>query len=131
MIDNLKKGTVYKTKELTVGEKDTALAYGSGGLEVLSTPAMIALMEKAAYCLLVSYPVEVESVGTMMNVKHTRACAPGAIVYASAEVTGIDGNKVNFSVKAYDGKGEIGSGEHTRYIIDPARFMKKLKEKED
>lgn len=91
MIDNITKGLVYKTKEMTVGDKDTALAYGSGGLEVLATPAMIALMEKAAYCLLVSYPVEVESVGTMMSVRHTRACAPGAIIYARAEVTGIEG----------------------------------------
>ena len=41
---------IYRA-DLTVSEKDTALAMGSGGLEVFATPAMIALMENAAFTL--------------------------------------------------------------------------------
>lgn len=109
---------------ITVGESDTAIAHKSGGLPVYATPAMIALMENAAFTLLKRDGTD--SVGTQMNVKHTRACLVGSEVYAVAKVTGCNGNWVNFEVAAYDSKGEIGTGEHTRYIVDPQKFMDKL-----
>jgi predicted thioesterase len=109
---------------ITVQESDTAIVHKSGGLPVYATPAMIALMENAAFSLLKNE--EKDSVGTEMNVKHTRACLVGAEVYAVATVTGVNGNWVNFNVAAFDGKGEIGSGNHTRYVIDPVKFMSKL-----
>lgn len=113
----------YKV-EITVQECDTAIVHKSGGLPVYATPAMIALMENAAFSLLKNE--DKDSVGTEMNVKHTRACLVGAKVYAEATVTGVNGNWVTFNVAAYDEKGEIGNGNHTRYIIDPEKFMAKL-----
>ncbi len=109
---------------ITVQDNDTAIAHKSGGLPVYATPAMIALMENAAFTLLKNS--DKDSVGTEMNVKHTRACLVGSTVTAKASVTQINGNWVNFEVTAYDDKGEIGSGVHTRYIIDPVKFMSKL-----
>ena len=50
----------------------------------------------------------------------------GAQVYATAKVTSANGNWVNFEVAAFDEKGEIGNGVHTRYIIDAQKFMAKL-----
>ncbi len=47
-------------------------------------------------------------------------------VYAEAEISEIDGRKITFSVTAYDQSGEIGVGKHTRFIIDPNKFMNKL-----
>ena len=113
----------YKV-EITVQECDTAIVHKSGGLPVYATPAMIALMENAAFSLLKNE--DKDSVGTEMNVKHTRACLVGAKVYAEATLTGVNGNWVTFNVAAYDEKGEIGNGNHTRYIIDPEKFMAKL-----
>ena len=109
---------------ITVQESDTAIVHKSGGLPVYATPAMFALMENAAFSLLKNEGKD--SVGTEMNVKHTRACLVGAEVYAVATVTGVNGNWVNFNVAAFDGKGEIGNGNHTRYVIDPVKFMSKL-----
>ncbi len=113
----------YKTA-ITVEEKDTAIVHKSGGLPVYATPAMIALMENAAYMLLKQEGKD--SVGTEMNVKHNRACLVGTQVYAVATVTSVNGNWVNFQVNAFDDKGEIGCGTHTRYVIDPDKFMAKL-----
>ncbi len=113
----------YKV-EITVQECDTAIVHKSGGLPVYATPAMIALMENAAFSLLKNE--DKDSVGTEMNVKHTRACLVGARVYAQATVTGVNGNWVTFNVAAFDEKGEIGNGNHTRYVIDPVKFMAKL-----
>ncbi|MCI1721002.1 MAG: thioesterase family protein [Bacteroidales bacterium] len=125
MIENIKIG-MSRRSERVVTDKDTAAAYKTGGQEVFSTPAMIALMEESAFLLLKESPVGEDSVGTEMNIKHTRACGVGAKVYSIAKVEKIDGNKVVFSVSAGDEKGEIGCGTHTRYIIDPVRFMKKI-----
>ena len=40
----LEVGLKYESR-LTVGAENTALALGSGDMEVLATPAMVALME--------------------------------------------------------------------------------------
>lgn len=113
----------YKV-EITVTDSDTAIAHKSGGLPVYATPAMVALMENAAFALLKKEGAD--SVGTKMNVNHNRACLTGSKVYAVATVVSQNGNWVNFTVAAFDEKGEIGNGEHTRYIIDPEKFMSKL-----
>ena len=57
----------------TVGEGDTASAYGSGLLDVLSTPAMIAFMEQTAMKAVEACLNEGEgTVGTEISVKHTK-----------------------------------------------------------
>lgn len=108
-----------------VCEQDTAIAHKSGGLGVYATPAMVALMEQSAYTLLKEFGEE--SVGTELEIKHTRACLPGADVRTEAEVTAIEGRKVIFNISAYDNEGIIGEGRHCRFVIDPVRFMQKLK----
>ena len=42
-----------------------------------------------------------------------------------AVITKIDGRKITFSVKAYDGIDEIGSGTHERFIVNKAKFQSK------
>ena len=116
----------YKV-EITVTGSDTAIVHKSGGLPVYATPAMVALMENAAFSLLKNDGKD--SVGTQMNVNHNRACLVGAQVYATATITEINGNWVKFNVAAFDEKGEIGNGTHTRYVIDPQKFMDKLNKK--
>lgn len=125
MTENIGTG-ISHTERLTVGAKDTAKSYKSGGLEVFATPGMIALMECAAFTLLKNEPIGADSVGIEINVQHLRACLPGAVVTATATVTAVNGNRISFDVVASDEKGEIGKGNHTRYIIDTEKFMAKL-----
>jgi predicted thioesterase len=47
-------------------------------------------------------------------------------VQATAVLTGIEGRKLTFSIKAEDSKGVIGEAEHVRFIVDKERFMSKL-----
>ena len=123
MNENIKPGLEYRA-DMTVTAEDTAKAYSSGALEVFATPGMIALMECASFQLLKNEGAD--SVGTELNVQHLRACLPGTDVWATAIVEEVNGNWVKFRVAAYDNKGEIGKGSHTRYIIDPEKFMAKL-----
>ena len=51
----------------------------------------------------------------------------GAVLKAVAKLTGIECRKITFRVEARDGEGPIGEGDHTRFVIDPEKFMSKLK----
>ncbi len=111
----------------TVEEGFTARAIGSGDLAVYGTPAMIALMEAAALTAIEDYlPEGQASVGIEIEVKHLAATPVGEEVRARAEVTHVEGRKVQFLVQAWDEKEMIGDGTHTRFIIDVERFMQRV-----
>jgi fluoroacetyl-CoA thioesterase len=115
---------------LVVQATHTASHLGSGGVEVLATPAMIALMEEAART---SVDPKLEpgqmSVGVNVNVSHLAATPMGMRVTARAELLGVDGRKLTFKVEAYDEKEKIGEGTHARAIINVERFMSRVHEK--
>ena len=119
-----------KTVTTKVDKTNTALAVGSGGLEVFGTPMMIALMEKSAYKVLEGCLGEGQtSVGISLNIEHTSASPLGADISATATITAVDGRKVSFDLIASDNKGTIGKGTHERFVIDSEKFMNKVKEK--
>jgi len=114
------------TVRATVTDKKTARAAGSGSLDVLATPMMIALMEQAACdCLADCLDGKQTSVGSLINVEHTVPSPVGAEITASATIDSVFGRKVEFTVTASDKSGEIGKGKHTRIIVDKESFMKK------
>ena len=45
---------------------------------------------------------------------------------ATAEVTKVDGKKIEFKVSAYSGETLLGEGTHLRFVVDRERFMSKL-----
>ena len=112
--------------EDVVREENTAQAVGSGTLPVFVTPAMTALMEKAAWTSLAPYLGEGEStVGTKLEITHDSASPLGIKVWAESEVTAVDGKRIVLKVAAYDEKGLIGQGVHERFIITNDRFLAK------
>lgn len=113
-----------------VTENNTAVAYGSGGVKVFATPAMIGLMENAALTLVQKYlPEEQTTVGTNVNVSHLAATPIGMAVSATAELVEIDGKRLVFKVEAFDEKDKIGEGTHERFIINLEKFMTKTNSK--
>ena len=121
---------ITTTTTLTVTEKDTAKAHGSGTLDVFATPAMIALMENTAMTSVAPYLSEDEAtVGTELNVKHLSATPVGCTVTCQSELIETDGRKLTFKVTASDNKGVIGEGTHTRFIIKTEKFLAKASEK--
>ena len=123
----LEVGLKYESR-LTVGAENTALALGSGDMEVLATPAMVALMENAAMNAVADYlPEGSTTVGIEISTSHLKASAVGANVVAEATLDEVDGRRLTFSLKAWDDAGVIGEGVHTRFIVDRERFLSKLK----
>ncbi len=108
--------------------KNIAKTVGSGDMEVFATPAMAALMENAAMnAVAKSLPEGASTVGSLLEITHTRPSGLGETVTATAILEEIEGRKLTFSVKAADSKGIIGEGKHIRYVVDRERFLSKLK----
>lgn len=118
--------------EQVVTPELTAQAAGSGALPVFGTPFMTAMMENAALTCLQAFLDEGQgSVGTFLDVKHTSPTPVGMKVTAEAEIYDANDRTVMFKVRAWDEKGPIGEGTHTRVIIDNERFLKKCRAKLD
>ena len=114
--------------EQVVTQELTAAAVGSGMLPVFGTPFMAAMMENAALTALQSFLEEGQgSVGTRLDIRHDAPTPIGMRVWAEAEITGVseNGKMVEFSLRAWDEKGPIGGGTHTRAIINTQRFLDK------
>jgi len=115
------------TARSTVTQANTAKAMRSGSLDVFATPMMIALMEQAACeCLSDCLGEGQTSVGSSVNVEHTRPSPLGAEVAATATIESVFGRRVEFVVTASDGSGEIGKGRHIRCIVDAERFSRRM-----
>jgi fluoroacetyl-CoA thioesterase len=127
----LKPGMVQE-EELVVEERHTARHLGSGGVKVLATPVMVALMEGAARNLVdpTLSPGHM-SVGTAINIKHLAATPLGMRVRARAELLSVEGHRLNFKVEAFDEREKVGEGTHTRAIVNLKRFWDKLQTKTD
>lgn len=94
---------------------------GTLGFEVLSTPAMIAMMEHTASQLVFPrLPEGKATVGFEVCVKHVAGAAKGTSCSARARLEEIaDGRKLRFAVEvtAADGR-TIGVGTHERRMVD-------------
>ncbi len=110
-----------------VTAENTAARMGSGDLPVFATPAMVALMEQAARLAAAgALPEGSTTVGTAMEVEHSKPSGLGAEITATAVITAVEGRKITFHVSARDASGMIGEGRHLRCVVDRTRFMAKL-----
>jgi predicted thioesterase len=124
------KAGIKCRRETIVTSELCADAWGSGGLPVYATPAMIALMENTAWESVEPYMEAGRStVGTKLDVSHTSASPVGARVTCEAELIEVDGRRLVFKVSASDDAGPIGEGLHERFIINVEKFMARTEAK--
>jgi fluoroacetyl-CoA thioesterase len=94
---------------------------GTIGFSVLSTPGMIAMMERTAAMLVYPHlPEGKATVGFEVCVKHVGGAPQGSRCVASARLQEVrDGRKLFFDVEVVDQEGRtIGVGTHQRRMID-------------
>jgi fluoroacetyl-CoA thioesterase len=110
-----------KPEHLANRFKDAALP------PVLATPVMIMVMENAALNAVKAYLEPQESaVGTRIDIRHLAPTPVGARVVGEAEVTRVEGRRLEFTVRARDEMEEIGFGTHERIVVDVARLQRRL-----
>ena len=118
----LKHSTIMR-----VMEGNTAEFIGSGDMAVLATPVMVALMENAAMLAVATKLDEGDTtVGSAISTSHLKPSKVGAHILAEAELTAIEGRKLTFKVRAYDGETLIGEGDHVRFVVNREKFLAKL-----
>jgi fluoroacetyl-CoA thioesterase len=85
------------------------------------------VMENAALNAIKPYLEPGETaVGTRVDVRHLAATPVGRRVTGEAEVTRVEGRRIEFSVRARDADEDIGVGTHERVRIDSAKLAAQL-----
>lgn len=116
---------------MTVAEGNTAIEVGSGSVPVFATPMLVALMENAAINALREHlPEGQTTVGTKVDVAHTAATPIGMTVTARAELVGVDGRRLTFTVTAEDEAGPVGQGTHERFVVNLETFLDRVRSRQ-
>ncbi|MGB9885571.1 MAG: thioesterase family protein [Moorellales bacterium] len=109
-----------------VTRENTAVAYGSGGVEVYATPAVVALLERAAVAAVEPHlEAGKTTVGTRVDVKHLAATPVGFQVRAVVELVQVEGRRLVFRAEVYDEVEKVAEGTHERFVVDLERFLQK------
>jgi len=111
-----------------VGPEDTAAALGSGDLDVLGTPRLVAWCEAVTVAAVASYLEPSQTtVGSRVEIEHVRAVPVGAEVTVRAQVADVDGRLLRLEVAAGEDGGPVGNGSVTRAVVDRDRFLARLR----
>jgi fluoroacetyl-CoA thioesterase len=114
----------------TVEPAHLATAYGSGTVDVLATPALIAFCEETSRAIVdPELPAGQGTVGTAIDFRHLAPTPPGVRVTVVARLIEIDERRLCFEVIARDPIEEVGRGTHERFIIDRRRFRDRVLDK--
>lgn len=127
MNNRLKKNKEYK-KKYKVLEKYTT---GHIGVNVLSTPSMVELVEKTSNEFIQNYFSDNKTtVGTKVNIKHINPIKENEEIVILIKLIEKDGPKLELCIKVINSKNKIvlGKGTHQRFIVDKEKFKRKLEE---
>jgi fluoroacetyl-CoA thioesterase len=115
---------IERTHEFEVEDRLSTDLGGTIGAEVLSTPGMIAMIERNASRLASEYlPDGKGTVGFEVCVKHVAVAAKGARCTAHAVLREVaDRRKLRFDVEVREGDRLIGVGTHERRVIETSAF---------
>lgn len=119
---------LHTSTPYAVSQQDTAVALGSGDLDVLATPRLLAWCEAATVAAVqTSLTAGQTTVGTRVQLEHSRPSAVGTTLTVEATLTHVDGRLLRFDVVAHETDGPaVGHGQVTRVVVDRDRFLARL-----
>jgi len=136
-LEAIRPGVVGEVR-LTVAEEHTAQHLGSGSVQVLATPQMVLLMERAGVAAVDHLlPEGYRTVGAHLDVRHLAPTPVGFQVRATAELVEVRDRRLEFRVAVHEapfdesgGGGQlVGAGTHQRVIVDVQRFAERVAQK--
>jgi len=115
---------IERTEEFTVEGRLLTDVRGTLPVKVLSTPGMIAMMERCASVLSwENLGDDRATVGFEVCIKHVAAAAEGATCTVTAKLREVlDERKLRFDVEVRDGERTVGVGTHERRVIERSGF---------
>ena len=110
---------IERREEFTVEGRLLTDVGGTLPVKVLSTPGMIAMMERTSAMLALEHvPDGMATVGFEVCIKHVAGAAEGAQCKARATLKEfVDDRKLRFEVEVTEGDRTIGVGTHERRVI--------------
>ncbi len=125
-VNDLKPGD-SRQETVVVAKEHFASVIVPGTPDVFSTPALGALVERAAALWLEEHlePGQM-TVGAQIVINHTAATPEGLTVTATVTIDSVEGRKVDFLWVATDGVDAVGNGTHRRFVVDAQRFEQGL-----
>ena len=128
MKQSLRPG-ISKVKRFSVDRDRTISFMGEEG-RVYATPSLVRDMEHTCRELLMEHADDGEdSVGVEITMHHMAATLPDMEVEITATVKTVEGRRVSFELNAKDEIEQIGTGGHTRFVVDVAKTHERLKAK--
>jgi fluoroacetyl-CoA thioesterase len=128
MKETLRPG-VSLVRRLVVDRERTIGFMGEEG-RVYATPRLVRDIEHACRDLILEHtdPGE-DSVGTEVALKHLAPTLPDMEVEITVTVTAVDRRKITFDVAVKDELEPVSSGSHTRFVVEVAKTLERLKAK--
>jgi fluoroacetyl-CoA thioesterase len=117
-LDDLRPG-LERVDEFVVEDRLLTDVGGTIGASVLSTPGMVAMMERCAAVLVFERLDEGQAtVGFEIHIKHVAAVGEGATCRVRATLRDVvDDRKLRFDVEVKEGDRTLGIGTHERRVI--------------
>lgn len=118
-MDKFQMGQTFE-HEYEVTKNDSVNRMGKDGADVLSTPALLGLMENA--CILQSEPYLPEqhtTVGYAVDgLRHVAPTTMGEKVQVKVRLTEVDRNRLTYDIEVYEGPDKrIAVANHKRAVI--------------
>lgn len=109
-----------RSEDFEVADRLITDVGGTIGARVLSTPAMVAVMERnSAVLAYQNLPEGKATVGFEVCIKHVAAAGEGAICTVTSRLREVvESRKLRFDVEVRDGERTIGVGTHERRVIE-------------
>ncbi len=129
MRGKIEAGRTYQS-QTRVEEWMTAEKAGNRGVDVLSTPMLLQLVEEAAMqCIAPLLEPDEITLGTHVDLTHLAATPVGLIVRTEVEILKVEGRRVEYAFTAFDEREKIAEGTHERYVSSREKFRERLEEK--
>jgi fluoroacetyl-CoA thioesterase len=128
MKDSLRPG-LSLVRRLIIDRERTIGFMGEEG-RVYATPQLVRDVEHACRDLILEHadPGE-DSVGMEVALKHLAPTLPDMEVEITVTVSAVDRRKITFDVAVKDELEPISSGSHTRFAVEVAKTLERLKAK--
>jgi fluoroacetyl-CoA thioesterase len=128
MKDSLRRG-LSLVRRLVVDRERTIAFMGEEG-RVYATPTLVRDVEHACRDLILEHADAGEdSVGMEVALKHLAPTLPDMEVEITVTVAAVDRRKITFDVAVKDELEPISSGSHTRFVVEVAKTLERLKAK--
>jgi predicted thioesterase len=118
-----------RTNRIAVGRERT-IGFMGEEARTYATPSMILDIEHTCRELIIEHADAGEdSVGMEIAIKHLAPTLMGMTVEIMVRITSVDGRKVTFEATVKDELDNVGAGNHTRFVVEKAKTLERLKAK--